>query len=338
MAGIRSANSSHLSCISSSLYYILILYTIYMEYIDIHSHLSFKDYGPELLGVLINMRANNTATISVGGDYESSKESVRLAQENPDIFACVGCHPEGDLDQNFDVAKYEELVKMPKVVAIGECGLDYFRLADKTSNKNITSSDCHSRAGGNPGLLNSLDPNNEDWIPACAGMTEGDLMKREISRQKEVFWAHISLAKKYNKPLMIHVRDAVKNTLYPQGQAYNDVLAMLEGQGVKGNIHFFAGNWEVAQKFLAIGFTLSFTGVITFAHSYDEVIKKTPLNMIMAETDAPYVAPVPYRGQRNEPAYVHKVVEKIAEIRGEDILWVKHQLLENSKKYFSIQI
>ena len=266
-----------------------------MEYIDIHSHLSFQDYGQDLLGVLINMRANNTATISVGADYESSRESVSLAQENPDIFACVGCHPDDShVAEVFDITKYEDLVKMPKVVAVGECGLDYFRLEE------------------NP--------------------------EAQIKKQKEIFSAHIALAKKYNKPLMIHVRDANKNPSYPMGQAYRDVLEMLEGQEVKGNIHFFAGDWEIAQKFLALGFTLSFTGVITFARNYDEVIKKTPLNMIMSETDAPFVAPVPYRGQRNEPAYVHKVVEKIAEIRGEDILWVKHQMLENAKRVFGIQI
>ncbi|MEI6420211.1 MAG: TatD family hydrolase [bacterium] len=265
-----------------------------MEYIDIHSHLSFQDYGTELIGVLINMRANNTATISIGADYESSRESVRLAQENPDIFACVGCHPDENHFESFDITKYEELVKMPKVVAIGECGLDYFRLGDKP--------------------------------------------EEQIKKQKEIFLAHITLAKKYNKPLMIHVRDASKNLAYPQGKAYEDVLEILKGQNVKGNIHFFAGDWNIAQKFLAIGFTLSFTGVITFARNYDEVIKKAPLNMIMAETDAPFVAPEPYRGQRNEPAYVHKVVEKIAEIRGEDILWVKHQMLENAKRVFNIII
>jgi TatD DNase family protein len=265
-----------------------------MEYIDIHSHLSFEDYGPDRLGVLINMRANNTATIAVGADYKSSREVVELAQNNPDIFACIGYHPDENHEEIFDIKKYEDLIQMPKVVAVGECGLDYFRLGENT--------------------------------------------EEQIKKQKDIFLQQIELAKKYDKPLMLHIRDANKNPSYPTGQAYEDAYNMLKDLGVRGNMHFFAGTPEIAQKFIDIGFTISFTGVITFARNYDEVIKKVPLNMIMAETDAPFVAPVPYRGQRNEPAYVHKVVEKIAEIRGEDILWVKHQILENSKRVFGINL
>jgi TatD DNase family protein len=180
------------------------------------------------------------------------------------------------------------------VVAVGECGLDYFRLGDNPAE--------------------------------------------QIERQKEIFKAQIALAKKYNKPLMIHVRDAVKSPLYPAGKAYEDVLALLDGQGVVGNVHFFAGGWEIAQKFLALGFTLSFTGVITFTKNYDDVIKKVPLDMLMAETDAPFVAPVPFRGQRNEPAYVSEVVKKIAIIRGEELDWIKHKLVENAKRVFKINV
>jgi len=265
-----------------------------MEYIDIHSHLGFDDYKEDILGVLINMRANNVATIAVGSDYRSSVEAVELASQNPDVFACVGLHPDENKAEIFDIEKYEELIKNPRVVAVGECGLDYFRLKEN----NVA----------------------------------------EIERQKKIFSEHIALAKKYNKPLMIHVRDANKNPELPAGKAYEDALLMLEGQGVKGNVHFFAGTPEIAQKFIDIGFTISFTGVITFARNYDEVIKKMPLNMIMSETDAPYVTPVPFRGMRNEPAYVTEVVKKIAEIRGEDILWVKHQLVENAKRVFGINL
>ncbi|MFZ2038326.1 MAG: TatD family hydrolase [Minisyncoccia bacterium] len=265
------------------------------EYIDIHSHLSFEDYKQDLLGVLINMRANNVATIAVGSDYKSSAEAVELASQNPDVFACVGLHPDEDKAEIFDIKKYEELIQKQKVVAVGECGLDYFRLGDNPEN--------------------------------------------QIKKQKEIFSAQIALAKKYNKPLMLHIRDAVNNLEYPKGRAFKDVLEMLkENNGVTGNVHFFAGTWLEAEQFLNLGFTLSFTGVITFARSYDEVIKKAPLNMIMAETDAPYVAPVPFRGKRNEPAYVTEVVKKIAEIRGEDVLWVKHQLVENAKRVFKLNI
>ena len=110
------------------------------------------------------------------------------------------------------------------------------------------------------------------------------------------------------------------------------------GSKLRGNMHFFAGSWETAKKFLDLGFTLSFTGVITFARDYDEVIKNAPLDMIMAETDSPLVAPVPHRGKRNEPLYVAEVVKKIAQIRGEDLNKVKEQILENSLRVFGIRL
>ena len=102
-------------------------------------------------------------------------------------------------------------------------------------------------------------------------------------------------------------------------------------------MHFFAGSLEWAKKFVDLGFTISFTGVITFARQYDEVIKNIPFDKIHAETDAPFVAPIPYRGKRNEPTYVIEVVKKIAEIRGEDFEKVRIQLLENAKKTFGLR-
>jgi TatD DNase family protein len=101
-------------------------------------------------------------------------------------------------------------------------------------------------------------------------------------------------------------------------------------------VHFFAGDWTTAKKFLDIGFTLSFTGVITFTHEYDEIIRNAPLNMLLSETDAPYVTPAPHRGKRNESAYIPLIVQKIAEIRGEDGAKVAAQLLENATRVFGI--
>ncbi|MEX2013588.1 MAG: TatD family hydrolase, partial [Parcubacteria group bacterium] len=99
---------------------------------------------------------------------------------------------------------------------------------------------------------------------------------------------------------------------------------------LRGNVHFFAGDWETAQRFFALDFTISFTGVITFTRDYDEVIKSAPLEMIMSETDAPYVAPVPYRGKRNEPSYVREVVKSIARVREEDEETVRAALVNNA--------
>ncbi|OHA91494.1 MAG: hypothetical protein A2832_00590 [Candidatus Zambryskibacteria bacterium RIFCSPHIGHO2_01_FULL_44_22b] len=144
--------------------------------------------------------------------------------------------------------------------------------------------------------------------------------EEDYERQKKLFVDQIEFAVKHNKPLMIHARNA-----------YEELLETLrEFKGLRGNIHFFAGSWEIAQKFLELGFSLSFTGVITFTHDYDEVIRNAPLDKILSETDAPYVAPVPYRGKRNEPAYVSEVVKRIAEIRGEDFELVRTSLVRNA--------
>src|SRR3989344_1690359 len=144
--------------------------------------------------------------------------------------------------------------------------------------------------------------------------------------QMRAFIEQIELAGEIKKPLMLHIRNA-----------YTDALDVLRAHaGVRGDVHFFAGDWEVAKKFLELGFTLSFTGVITFARDYDEVIRSTPLDMLLSETDAPYVTPVPYRGKRNEPSYVPLVVQKIAEIRGEDTERVAAALMENARRVFGI--
>jgi TatD DNase family protein len=256
-----------------------------VNYIDIHSHIDFKDFDHDRNEVLKRMKENSVATIVVGTDLESSKRAVQLANENEHIFACVGAHPHDDMNFVFDEKDFEEFIKNPKVVAVGECGLDYFRL-----------------------------PEN---------------IEVEKSRQKKEFIKQIEFAIKHGKPLMLHIRDA-----------YEDIYEILRNykEKVRGNIHFFAGSLEWAKKFIDLGFTLSFTGVITFARDYDEAIKNIPLDKLHAETDSPFVAPIPYRGKRNEPTYVTEVVKKIAEIRGEDFEKVRTQLLENARNIFNISI
>ncbi|HEY4504725.1 MAG TPA: TatD family hydrolase [Candidatus Paceibacterota bacterium] len=129
-------------------------------------------------------------------------------------------------------------------------------------------------------------------------------IEEEKERQRNLFIEHIELAKKVKKPLMIHCRNA-----------YHDLLLMIP-DNVRAHIHFFSGDWEVAQKCLDKGFTLSFSGTITFTHQYDEVVKNVPEGMFMIETDAPYVAPASHRGKRNEPAYVLEVAKRVGELRG----------------------
>lgn len=252
------------------------------KYFDIHSHLNFKDYAGDLEEVIGRLWETETHTIVVGTDLESSRQAVELADKHNEIYACIGQHPVDSKTEHYDISKYSELVKNPKVVAIGECGMD-FHHADKG---------------------------------------------QDYERQKKLFTDQIEFALKHDKPIMIHARDAYEEIL--------EILEPMKGDKLRGNVHFFAGSLEIAKRFINIGFTLSFTGVITFVRDYDEVIKGVQLTSIMSETDAPFVAPVPYRGKRNEPSYVSEVVKKIAEIRGEDLETVKKALISNTCRMFGL--
>lgn len=261
------------------------------EYFDIHSHIYFKDYDKDREHEIEKLKKANIGTITIGTDYDTSKIAVELAKKHSHLFACIGQHP-ADLkeDSVFD-ERFNHLADNAKVVAIGECGLDYFRMeSDNLALKSI---------------------------------------------QKTIFEYHIDLALEKGLPLMLHIRCSNGTE-----DAYEDALAILEhhnkisGDLLKGNVHFFAGSDNVLKRFLAIGFTVSFTGVITFTDDFNELVKSTPLSSIMAETDSPFVAPVPHRRTRNSPLYVPLIVEKIAELRGEPLEAVKQTILANVKAYF----
>lgn len=255
-----------------------------MKYFDIHSHLNFPDYN-DLEKALERMQLAEVGTIVVGVDFESSKKAVELAEAHENIWACIGIHPADNPTENFEAEKFKTLVSHPKVVAIGECGLDFF---------------------------------HRDRV-------------EDYERQKKLFLDQVEFALEHDKPIMIHARSA-----YPGLLSILEPMKQEHGKKLRGDIHFFAGNLEEAKRFWAIDFTTSFTGVITFTHDYDEVIKNAPLEMLMSETDAPFVSPVPYRKQRNEPAYVVEVVKKIAEIRGEDLETIEKTLLANASRVFKI--
>lgn len=272
-----------------------------MKYIDIHSHLGFEDYGGDQAEVIKRMTENGVGTIAVGADLATSKEALRAATENDNVWACIGQHPTHNMTEikihhgestkvnhgslGFDEKEFEKLIKNPKVVAVGECGLEYYKLT-------------------------------------------GEVEKIK-EKQKTDFIKQIEFAIKYDKPLMLHIRDAFDD-------AY-EILRVYKGK-VRGNLHFFTGKLEQAQKFIDLGFTISFTGLITYIHDFDKIIKNVPLECLQAETDAPYVSPVPHRGERNEPSYVIEIYKKIAEIRSEDPELVRNQLLQNAKKVFDITL
>ncbi|HEC30546.1 MAG TPA: TatD family deoxyribonuclease [Candidatus Yonathbacteria bacterium] len=258
-----------------------------MKIIDIHSHIQFPDYVDEVGSVIARMKEKKVGTIVVGTDLKSSRDAVLLAEKYENVYASVGLHPNDVFEEDFDVGEFRKLVDNRKTVAIGECGLDYFRTQKTEENK---------------------------------------------EKQKEVLEKQIDLAVEFDLPLMIHCREA-----------YDDLIEIFDeqkkkyGTKLRGNIHFFAGSWDIARKFLRLNFTLSFTGVITFTSDYDEVIKNIPLDKIMVETDSPFVSPVPHRGKRNEPVYVEEVIKQIAKLKDIKIEELELVLLDNSKRVFGIQ-
>ena len=242
-----------------------------IKYIDIHSHLNFPDYDADREEVIAKMKELGVATITVGTSLETSQSAVALAEKHENIFACIGIHPVDEMHNGdhcaFDEAAFEELVKHPKVVAIGECGLDY----------------------GKDGVI------------------DGD----HCANQKRLFSQQIDFAAKHDKPIMIHARNAAEDILKLLAEKKKQY-----GDKLRGNAHFFTGSPEEAQSYIDLGFSVSFTGVITFAREYARTIKAVSLDHMMSETDSPFVSPIPYRGSRNDPTRVIEVVKKMAEIKG----------------------
>ena len=278
-----------------------------LKYIDIHSHVNFKAFDEDRDEVILRALDNDTWIINVGTQIDTSLKAVEIAHKYEEgVYAIIGLHPihtgasfhdEKELGEGgaeftsrgevFDKEKYLELLRDPKVVGVGECGLDYYR--------------CDTES---------------------------------IEKQKKAFIEQIEIANEIGKPLMLHIRN---NPEHKELNAYSDAISILkEYAKVKGDVHFFAGSLDDAKAFVDFGFTLSFTGVITFAKNYDEVIKNIPLEMIMSETDAPYVAPVPYRGKRNEPIYVSEVVKRISEIKNLPIETVSEALIANARRVWKI--
>ncbi len=257
-----------------------------VRYFDIHAHLNFKDFDADRDEVIARCRKEGVLVNNVGTNLATSREAVALAEAHEHLYATVGVHPT-DWRQGLDEEEFLSLAMNPRVIALGECGLDYYHMEDE----------------------------------------------HEKTEQKKLFETHIALAERVGKPLMLHIRSAQAFPL----EAYTDALEMLNAHPhVLAHAHFFAGNWTIAQAYLVRDISLSFTGVITFARQYDEVIARIPEKMLFAETDAPFVAPEPYRGRRGNPLYVKEVMLKLAEIREEDPEVLGATLLHNALKRFAI--
>jgi TatD DNase family protein len=232
-------------------------------YVDSHCHLDFPELAGDLPALLEAMRANDvTHALCISVELSAWPAVVNLAQAHANLYATVGVHPDYPDTQDPSVEELVAKAATPKVVAIGETGLDYYRL-------------------------------------------EGDL-----EWQRERFRRHIRAARAARKPLVIHTRSAA-----------DDTLAIMREEGAAdagGVMHCFTETWDVARGALDLGFHISFSGIVTFknAVAIKEVARRVPLERMLIETDSPYLAPMPYRGKRNQPAWVRYVAEEIARLRG----------------------
>lgn len=259
------------------------------KFFDIHSHINFNAFKNDGDEVIKKTLEESVWTILVGSEYDTSKRAVEYAKKyNKGIYAAIGLHPFHIIEQEIKSGDWE--IENKSTTAVSPLYFKkYIELAK--SPKVAAIGEC------------GLDYYH---IPENTAITLKEIKKLQI----ETFEQQIEIALKLNLPIMIHCREA-----------HNEVIKILKkyksqaGDKLRGDIHFFTGNLEQSKQYFNLDFSISFTGVITFANNYDKVIKKSPLERIMIETDAPYVAPVPHRGKRNEPIFVKEVARRIAEIK-----------------------
>ena len=251
-------------------------------YVDSHCHLDFPDLAENLPRLFEVMRDNDVGlAVCIGVNLEDAPRILALAQEHAQVLASVGVHPEVTDVHEPSVADLTRLASHPRVIAIGETGLDYYWHKDRP-----------------------------EW-------------------QRERFRTHIRAAREVGKPLVVHNREATADTLR---------LLAEEGAGAVGGVlHCFSESWEVAQQALDLGFYISFSGIVTFksAQELRDVAAFVPLDRMLIETDSPYLAPVPYRGKTNTPAYVPYVAQQIATVRGISVQAVAEATSRNFEALFA---
>ncbi|MEI6351102.1 MAG: TatD family hydrolase [Verrucomicrobiota bacterium] len=262
--------------------------------IDTHAHLDFPEFAGEI-DALIERAASVGVTriVTIGTNVEGSRRAVALAEQYPGVYAAIGIHPNSAMEAEPDaIEALRELAKSPRVVAIGETGLDYYRLPS-------------SRLASNK--IEALA--NEEPANITAAIEDGAVK----SAQSMLFQQQLDLAVELGLNVVIHQR----------GPAWEDTLDLLQPyQGkLRAVFHCFGGTPEQAEEVIQLGHLVSFTGIVTFknAQTVQETAASIAPGTFMLETDAPYLAPIPFRGKRCEPAYTRLTAEKVAALRGDPL-------------------
>ncbi len=258
--------------------------TTFQECIDSHVHLDMPAFDEDREEVIQRAHENGISQmITIGCGLPSSKAATKIAEEHPSIFAAIGVHPhDAEEATQEELDGLEKLLhESPKVVGIGEVGLDYH------------------------------------------------YMNSPKEAQQKIFRHFIRLSLKTGYPLVIHSREAEEDTLKILDEER-------QGQPLKGVIHCFSGSLEFAQRCLDMGFYISIPGIITFSKGLRKVVKQLPLSKLLVETDGPYLAPVPYRGRRNEPAFVLETAKKVAQTLQLPLEEVLQQTVHNTRTLFNL--
>lgn len=280
--------------------------------IDTHTHINLRAFHDDSTETITRALDAGVIVVNVGTQIDTSRQAVKLLKEFPEnVYAVVGLHPVHTFGHNyedeeevkfktreegFDYESYKELAENPRVVGIGECGLDYYRLPEDRDHAEIKQ------------------------------------------LQKVAFEGQLKLARELDKALCIHCRPS-EGTM----DAYEDILEILkpikaEDPNFRFEIHCYTGDLPTALKFVELGAFVGINGIITFDKTgrSESVVKGVPLENIILETDAPYLTPVPHRGQRNEPSYLPFVAQKIAEWKEVDFEKVSEVTTANAKKLFNL--
>jgi len=251
--------------------------------VDSHCHINFPELAADIDGVIGRMMENRVgAALCVSVNLEDFPSVLDLAQRYEAVYASVGVHPDHQNVEEPDVQKLVALADHPRILAIGETGLDYYRLA-------------------------------------------GDL-----EWQRARFRTHIRAARETGKPLIVHTRSAGEDTIR--------LMREERASEIGGVMHCFTESWDVAVAALDLGFYVSFSGIVTFknANALKEIARRMPIERMLIETDAPYLAPVPHRGKRNEPAFVKHIAEEIARIREIPAEAVERETTSNFGELFRV--
>jgi len=281
---------------------------------DTHAHLDFPEFEGQLDAVITRARESGVhRVITIGIDRESCRRALDIAEKHDSVYAVVGLHPCNVLDEGaMDfLEELPALARHPKVVAIGETGLDYHHLPSREL----------ARRNQSEAVFDALLAGTAE--AAQAGIADGAMK----SAQEEAFKAQLDLAVEVGRNVVIHQREAWDDTL--------EILRPYTGK-LRGVFHCFGGSPEAAAEIAAMGHLVSFTGIVTFKNAtlVQETAKSVASDGYMVETDCPYLAPVPFRGQTCEPAHVKFTAEKIAGLRGESLEKVAADTERTAQAFF----